>query len=84
MLGREQFVTVPKVNEYVVSEKARGDVVFFHHAAQIPVSDWKEIRRSLMFTKGIKAAFCADIDFEYRQCMKRYKDDERLLPPKTE
>ena len=74
----------PKANEYVVSEKAGGDVVFFHHAAQIPVSDWKEIRRSLMFTKGIKAAFCADIDFEYRQCMKRYKDDERLLPPKTE
>ena len=69
----------PKANEYVVSEKARGDVVFFHHAAQIPVSDWKEIRRSLMFTKGIKAAFCADIDFEYRQCMKRYKDVERFV-----
>lgn len=32
-----------------------------------------------MFTKGIKAAFCADIDFEYRQCMKRYKDDERFV-----
>ncbi len=32
-----------------------------------------------MFTKGIKAAFCADIDFEYRQCMKWYKDVERFV-----
>lgn len=66
-------------------DKAMYDVVFINHTMQMPIGDWKEIRRTLNYVKGSKFHFNADVKSEYIACTEsfaRYKKTEKYYKRK--
>lgn len=55
------------------SDKLIYDVVFVHHAVQMPISDWIEIRQNLKYVKGRKKVWQTDITSEYNRYEKEYE-----------
>ncbi|MBQ7821123.1 MAG: hypothetical protein IJ391_02445 [Clostridia bacterium] len=49
------------------------DVVFVHHAVQLPISDWKQIRMTLPRLKSERCTYKADVEKEYEAYMKMYE-----------
>ena len=55
-------------------KKTQADMVFLHHAGQLPISAWKEIRQSLKYMRGVKEVMKIDVDAAYEAgCIARDK-----------
>ena len=58
---------------YTVDEKIIYDVVFVPHSIQMPISRWKDIRKSLKYAKADKGAFKVNISTEYNIYTKEFE-----------
>lgn len=66
-----------KGKSFILGEKEICDVVFMHHSTQTPISDWKEIKQSLKYSKSVREHFEADINFECDMYEKEYEKFEK-------